>query len=623
MGSTMKSLALMSLALVAAALLPGNAADSGPKKDPAHTKKQVEHPEDPTGSTRTDLDNVTSKVTARFPHFSRAAGPIPRNNYIDDFIFGKMERDGIPHAKLSSDEEFFRRVSLDLTGRLPEPEQVRKFVTDSAPDKRAKLIDELTDAKVDPGAIPHPTHPFLDRWTYFFSDLFRNGLPELGAKGRNLFWDYINTSLLLNIPYNQLVTEMLTATARSNWESGPSNFLARNHADDSDGLAINHEDTIEDIAISSSKYFLGVNLECVSCHDGRGHLDNINLFLARTKRDQFWRHASFFGGIRIFRGFGIGQEFPVQEGPHRYDLEYPSVKRVGRYRADTAPKFLLGEQTARAGEPLRHSYARMLTSHTQFARATVNLLYSELMGIGIVDPPFEFDLDRQDPKSPPPDPWTIQPTHAELLDALARDFVDHNYSVRYIIKLIVKSSAYQLSCQFWGEWKPAYASYFARRYVRRLSAEQLYDAMSEATGVFVDLPVLGTDMKVKYAMQTRGPADLEGEVKTFLASFGQSNRDQGDKSISGSMVQASVLLNSRLVKQRIQADKGRLKELLKAEPLKSNQAIVEELFLAALGRFPTAGEQRIGITQIEQYREAGAEDLLWSLLNKTEFLFNH
>ena len=147
--------------------------------------------------------------------------------------------------------------------------------------------------------------------------------------------------------------------------------------------------------------------------------------------------------------------------------------------------------------------------------------------------------------------------------------------------------------------------------------------MSETTGVFVDLPVRGTDQKVKYAMQTRGPSDLEGEVKTFLAGFGQSNRDQGEKSISGSMVQASVLLNSGLVKERVQADKGRLKELLKAEPLKSNEAIVEELFLAAVGRFPTAGEQRIGVTQIEQYREAGAEDLLWSLLNKTEFLFNH
>ena len=619
----MKSLSLVSLALVAAALLLGNAADSGSKKDQAGTKKPAKHSEDPSGSAGVDLDKVTSEVTARLPHVSRSAGPIPRNNYIDDFIFGKMEGDDIPHADLSSDEEFLRRVSLDLTGRLPEPERVREFVADSGPDKRAKLIDELTDAKVDPGAIPHPTHRFLDRWTYFFSDLFRNGLPELGAKGRNLFWDYINTSLLLNIPYNQLVTEMLTATARSNWESGPSNFLARNHADDSDGLAINHEDTIEDIAISSSRYFLGVNLECVSCHDGKGHLEKINLFLARTKRDQFWRHASFFGGIRIFRGFGIGQEFPVEEAPHRYDLKYRSVKRVGRYQADTTPKFLLAGRTARAEEPLRHAYARMLTSHPQFARATVNLLWSELMAVGIVDPPMEFDLDRQDPKNPPPEPWTIQPTHPELLDALARDFVDHNYNLRYIIKLIAKSSAYQLSCQFHGEWKPAYASYFARHYVRRLSAEQLYDAMSETTGVFVDLPVQGTDQKVKYAMQTRGPSDLEGEVKTFLAGFGQSNRDQGEKSISGSMVQASVLLNSGLVKERVQADKGRLKELLKAEPLKSNEAIVEELFLAALGRFPTAGEQRIGVTQIEQYREAGAEDLLWSLLNKTEFLFNH
>ena len=619
----MKVLLIAWLALAAAGLPLGNVADRVSKTGQAETAKPAKHPQDPTGSGRVDLDQATSKVAARLPHGSPSRGPIPRNNYIDDFIFGKMERDGIPHAGLSSDEEFLRRVSLDLTGRLPEPERVREFAADSRPGKRAQLIDELTDAKVDPGAIPHPTHRFLDRWTYFFSDLFRNGLPELGAKGRNLFWDYINTALLLDVPYDQLVTEMLTATARSNWESGPSNFLARNHADDADGLAINHEDTIEDIAISSSKYFLGVNLECVSCHDGKGHLENINLFLARTKRDQFWRHASFFGGIRIFRGFGIGQEFPVEEAAHRYDLKYPSVKRVGRYEADTTPRFLLAGQTARAGEPLRRAYARMLTSHPQFARAAVNLLWSELMGVGIVDPPMEFDLDRQDPKNPPPEPWTIQPTHPELLDALARDFVEHDYNLRHIIRRIAKSSAYQLSCRFYGEWKPAYASYFARRYVRRLSAEQLYDAISETTGVFVDLPVRGTDQKVKYVMQTRGPSDLAGEVKTFLAGFGQSNRDQGEKSISGSMAQASMLLNSGLVQERVQAGKGRLKELLQAEPLNSNEAIVEELFLAALGRLPTADERRIGVRQIEQYREAGAEDLLWSLLNKTEFLFNH
>jgi hypothetical protein len=588
----------------------------------------AKHPANPPAPVGKRLDELTSEVTAKLPKQGAPSNQkFRRNNYIDDFIFGKMERDNVPHAELASDEEFLRRTYLDLTGRIPQPDHVRKFLADADPRKRDRLIDDLTDAKVDPAAIEHPTSPFLDRWTYFFCDLFKNAAAEIGVKGRNLFWDYINTALLLDTPYNQFVTEMLTASARSNWQDGPSGFLARTHADDADGLAINHEDTIEDIAIATSRNFLGVNLECIACHDGAAHLEKINLWLSRAKRDEFWRQASFFGGIRIYRAFGIGQEFAVLDKEQRFDLQYPSVKRVQRYPKDTTPTFLLTGETAAPGEGPRRAYARMLTSHPQFARVAVNLIWSELMGVGIVDPPLDFDLDRQDPNHPPPAPWTVQPSHPELLDALAKDFVAHNYSLRYVMKTIAKSSAYQLSSRFDGKWDPNYARYGARHFARRVSAEQLYDAIAQASGVFVDIPIAGTGDKVTYAMQTRDPADFSGKdlehVNALLADFGQSNRDQGEKNLSSSMVQASALLNGALVKDRVRANQGRLKMLLTANPLMTNASIVEELFLAALGRFPTDHEARIGVTQIEKYRDTGAEDLLWSLLNKTEFLFNH
>lgn len=579
------------------------------------------HPPKPGSGSRAELDEVTSRVTAGLAGPAHSL-PVRRNNYIDDFIFDKLERDGVPHAPLSSDAEFLRRAHLDLTGRLPEVDRVRSFLKDTDPDKRSRLIDELTGARVDPAAADHPSHPYLDRWTYFLCDLFRATQGEIGPKGRNLFWDYLNTALLLDVPYDKLVTEMLTATARSNWESAPANYLARNHADDADGLGVNHEDSIEDIAISSTRNFLGINLECIACHDGAYHLEKINLWLSRKKREEFWRQASFFGGIRMSRGFGIGQEFPVQDAPHRYDLKYPSVKRMKRYSADTTPTFLLDGERARPEEDLRRAYARMLTSHPQFARATANLIWTELMGVGIVDPPFEFDLARQDPDNPPPAPWTLQPTHPELLDALGKDFAQSGFSLRAIIRRIGKSSAYQLSSRFPGRWRPEYARYFARRNARRLSAAQLHDSLCQATGVFPEIPIMGTDLKVKYVMQTRGPYDLQGELKVFLAAFGRSNRDVAGKSLAGSTVQASLLLNSDLIKEKVQADKGRLKALLEQEPLKTNQAVVEELFLATLGRLPREEEQRLGVAQIERYRESGAEDLLWSLLNTKEFLFN-
>ncbi len=594
---------------------------------PGSAPKPNHHPAPSVTSSRPELDRLTTKIGNSIGGRSTQTSAVARQNYIDDFIFGKMERDRIPHAPLSSDEEFLRRVHIDLTGRIPEPKQIRDFLADADPKKRDRVIDELTNAQVDPAAIPHPSHPFLDRWTYFYGDLFRNAAAEIGVKGRNLLWDYIHTALLLDIPYTEFATELITATARSNWQSGASGFLARNHADDADGLAINHEDTAEDIAINTSKIFLGINLECIACHDGARHLEKINLWLSERKRDEFWRHASFFGGVRIWRAFGIGQEFAVIDGPHRYDLDYPSVKRVSRYKKDTTPTFLLSGEQAAANDHPRAAYARMLAASPQFSRAAVNLIWAELMGVGIVDPPFEFDLARQDPAHPPPAPWTIQPTHPELLDALAKDFAANRYSLRHIIRTIAKSSAYQLSSRTSGPWKPEYAAYGARHFVRRLPAEQLYDHISQATGVFVDIPIAGAGEKVKFVLQTRCPADLGGKelegVRSFLADFGQSNRDQGEKSVAGSIVQASVLLNSNLVKQRVRADQGRLQKLLKADPHVSNEAIVEELFLSALGRFPSSSEKQLATAQLEQYRESGAEDVLWALLNKTEFLFQH
>jgi hypothetical protein len=600
-------------------------------------KSGTKHPANPHESERKALDEVTSGVVGRLPGVAHGEiRPVRRVNYIDDYIFGKMKRDKIPHAPISSDEEFLRRLHLDLTGRIPEPEQVRAFLKNADPEKRNRLIDDLTSTtdflaeiiRTRAGNDVHPGTPYLDRWTYFFCDLYKNTWGEL-LSGRNLFWDFINTGLLLNVPYNQLVTEMLTATSRSNWQSGPANFLVRYRVDDSNMFDVNHEDTIEDLAVSSTRYFLGINLECVSCHDGAGHLEKINSWLSQRKREDFWRQASFFGGIRINRRYGTGQEFSILEDTYRYDLKYPSVKRVNRSAAETAPAFLLTGEKPKPGENLRQAYARMLTSHPQFARASANLIWAELMSVGIVDPPLDFDMDRQDPRKLPSASWTVQPTHPELLEAMAKDFVAHNYDVHHVIRLIVKSSAYQLSSRFPGEWKADYASYFARHFARRLSAEQLYDAISQSTDVFEEFQVLGlgTDRErphtMKYAVQARCPYDLPPKVRTLLSSFGQSNRVQSEKSLSASMMQAAILLNSKLIKERVQSDKGRLSKLLKAEPLKSNDEIVEELFLATLGRFPNAGEKRIAIDQITQYREAGAQDLLWALLNKTEFLFNH
>ena len=594
------------------------AAQQTKQADDGHAKAPQEQ--------RKTLDEYTSAVTAHLPN--EPLKTVHKKNYIDDYIFGKMAQDGIAHAGLSSDTEFLRRVTLDLTGRLPQVEDIRKFVKDTNPDKRDKLIDSLVATPVK-GLRDQLTTPFLDHWCYWFGDLFRNNDGHLN-RGREIFYDYLY-SALEKMPYDELVREMLTATSQSNRTNGPVNYLARDYVNETDDSIINNEDTYDTWAISSYRVFLGVNMECVSCHGGSGHLEKINLWLAKRKREDLWDQAAFFAQSRLWRPYGDYSQFALTEDGKGYDLTRKSVVRPPRYPADVTPVFLLTGEKPHPGENFREAYARMLTASPQFAKATVNLVWAELMGVGIVDPPFGFDLDRQDPRHPPSAPWTIQPTHPELLEAMGKDFQAHNYDLRYLITLITKSSAYQLSSRFDGEWKESYGRYFARHFVRRLSAPEVWDAIAQSTGVYFEIPIRRSGRKVKYMGQMLDPEDLsQPEVKPladFAANFGLNNRfNAGDDSSGrkGSIIQASILLNDPLILDRVHAQKGnRLYALMNNEPPYSNSQIVEELFLASLSRFPTETEKDEAIELLREYRTQGAEDLLWSLLNKSEFIADH
>ena len=586
-------------------------------------KEPHKHPLNAEEPKLKQLNRLTEEVA---PAVGREGDPsVPRRNYVDELVFDRLEKNKIPRAGLTSDAEFVRRIYLDLAGRLPEPEAIRGFLADQDVGKRDKLIETLMTTTIGL-QLQKPHTPFLDRWTYFFGEIFRNGTAHLGT-GRNVFHDYLYDALLLNIPYNHLVTELITAKARSNWQDGPSNFLVRDHVDGVfDFEGVNNEDTYDEMAITTARLFLGVDLECVSCHDGAHHLEKINLGLSKVKRTSLWRQASFFSKTRVYRPYSISQEFALVEDGKGYDLKSKSVVRMERQDAEVFPEFLLTGEKPQPNENWRAAYARMLTSHPQFARATVNLIWAELMGIGIVDPPLEFDLARQDPQSPPPAPWTVQPTHPELLEALAKDFTAHNYDLRHLIRVIVTSSTYQLSSKFKGEWKEEYAPFFARRFVKRLSAEEICDAIQQATGVFSQIPIAGTTLKVQRVMETRSPEDLAGTelqpMLSLLTSFGQNNRDKGDKDRNSSMVQASILMNSKFVKDRVRVtENSRMGKLLNSNPPLSNDEIVDEMFLAFLSRMPDRQEKKIAATALEKYHSQGLEDLAWSLVNRPDFLF--
>ena len=579
-----------------------------------------DHPPVPPASGRSAASDLTEQL--RPSRAELASTPVARKNLIDEFIFGKMEKDGVPHASLSSDEEFFRRVHIDLTGRIPHDDELRAFLASSEADKRDKLIDRLATSKT-----------YEVKWTYFFNDIYRPAPGRVGQAAKNLFYRWVYDNIHLDRPYNVMVQEMLTANAVSNWYVGPATYVARwvvtaVACDDEV-----HEDTSDELAVHATKDFLGVDISCASCHDGARHLEKINLWLSQRKREEIWKMAAFFGRTNVLRRTEIDtaqDEYSIDDNGPGYDPSGRTVIRVERRGKSGLldPLYMFTGEKPDASKHPRPEFARMLTSDPQFARATVNLLWSEMFGVGIVDPPFSFDMARLDPKNPPPAPWTLQPSHPELLEALAQYFRENNYSIRSVLKLIARSNAYQLSSQFPGEWKASYAPYFARKFVRRLKAEEIYDSLVNATNLTTDVPIRGTDVKVKFAAEAYAPDEfIRGvndpalkEIHFFLESFGQTNRQSSERTNDGAITQAVLLMNSTLVQRQIKAaENSYLAGLLKQELPQEEK--ISRLFERFLVRRPTPAEMA-NARQVVASGPEGWEDLQWLLVNKVEFVHN-
>ena len=286
----------------------------------------------------------------------------------------------------------------------------------------------------------------------------------------------------------------------------------------------------------------------------------------------------------------------------------------------------------RPGFPPRAELARMLTSHPQFARATVNLIWGRLMVVGFVEPYDGFDLARLDPANPPPDPWTIQPTNPELLDALAEDFQAHNYSIHHLMKTIMKANAYQLSSEFPGEWKDTYTPYYARRYVRVMTGPEVADTIAQATGRPYTFQFSGTEVgRVKQLTDARdlgyrGAGTSEGaDVTAILNSFLQTNRQTPPPpGNTATTLQAILMMSSKVVNSRVMAGAGGHVEELLTSGL-TDAEIVEEMYLTTMARWPTPEEQEqaLSVFPFKEDRRRAVENLQWALLNGIEFVLNH
>lgn len=560
---------------------------------------------------------LTEKLIPSIPASGSPVSRFARRNFIDQFLFARMEKDGVPPAPVATDHEFIRRVYLDLTGRIPSSQQVRDFVADPDPAKRDKLIDTLLASDA-----------FVDKWAYFFMDLFRaNG--KMG-RGQNLFHYWMKENLRVDRPYDDAVRDIIAASAKSNHVVAASNVIAREHVqgkpqpdDGKDFGMVQQLDTDDELAILYGKTFLGLNFSCISCHDGRGHLEKVNVFLSKRRRVEFFQLAGFLGNSRYLMYWEDGKpqsgEFMIDDANPGYDSRGKSMIRVPRFGGDAAPAFLLTGEKPKPGEEPRAALGRMITTHPQFARATVNLFWAKLMGAGLVEPYDEFDLARLDPRNLPAG-WEAQVFHPELLEALASDFRKNNYSIRTLLGSILKSNAYQLSARYQGEWKDDYTKYYARKFVRQLGAEEMHDSIAAATGRAGNFKY--GDQKMGWAMQLSGPAG-GGDVRYFMQTFGQSNRSNPPKPPVGSPLQAMLLMQSSVVTDRVQAKGDSAVQRLLDTYKNDDGRVVDELFLGTISRPASAEERKISLAALQQDRVQGAQNLQWALINDVEFLFNH
>jgi len=293
-----------------------------------------------------------------------------------------------------------------------------------------------------------------------------------------------------------------------------------------------------------------------------------------------------------------------------------SMSRMPRDGKTHEPAFILTGERPKPGENPRAALARMMTAHIQFSRATMNWIWGRLMTVAFVEPYDGFDLAQ----------WERQATNPELLDALANEFRSHNYSVQHVVRTIMKSSAYGLSSRFDGEWKDAYAPYYARKYIRVLSGPEVIDAVTAVTNRPARYRLDGVAMsRVKQLAtpQNVGKTGENAEISSIMEAFFQTNRftqvPEGNKPTT---LQALLMTGGGVVNTRVTAEKGsRVEQLLASK--KTDREIVDDMFLAALSRRPTQPETEVALRALGRDRVKGAEDVQWALLNGIEFILNH
>jgi hypothetical protein len=524
---------------------------------------------------------VRLAFVAERPNFAWA-NPRPFN-YIDEHVFARLKKLRMNPSDVCSDSVFLRRTYLDLLGILPKPAEVKRFLADQRPDKRARLIDELLERP-----------EFADFWAQKWSDILRNEEKQLDRKGVQIFYKWIRQCLADNLPLNEFARQ-LVASRGSTYREPAANYYR----------ALRDPQTRME---ATAQVFLGVRMQCAKCHN--------HPFDQWTQND-YHRLTAFFSHVK-YRVVENNRKDKLDK--HEFDGEqvvwmdhwsehlHPVTRQVLQPRFLGADTPVLGPDVDRL-QVLADWIAN--PKNPFFARTQVNRIWFHLLGRGIVDPDDDFRLSNP-------------PVNPELLDALARDFVAHKFNLKHLVRIIMNSRTYQTSAQP-NDTNREDEINFSHAIIRSLQAEQLLDAIAQATDVqqkFDGFPLGTRATQLPGAMVPgRGKTALDSDK--FMRLFGKPERLLScdcERSEDTTLNQALQMITGQLVNKAVAAADNRLGKLLAAG--KTNAAILEELYLATLCRLPGDRECEVLLARIERAvdRRQALEDVLWALLNAKEFL---
>ncbi len=495
----------------------------------------------------------------------RAAGftpfEYPARNAIDELVKSKLEKMQLVPSGLADDTTFLRRVWLDTIGTLPAPDDVRQFLADPATDKRSQWIEK---------ALERPE--YADYWALVWSDILLVDRQKLGERGAYELHRWLREQFASNRRYDEWVSDLITATGNSG-TNGPVNLFRA-------------AETPEELARTVSQAFLGVRMECAQCHHHP---------FEKWSQDDFYSLAGYFNGL---------ERKPI--APNRVFVYHTGLKetRIPLSNKLVAVRPLDGEAvTASEGDP-RRELARWLIAadNPWFAKLAANRLWKHFLGRGLVEP--EDDIRSTNPA-----------TNERLLGLLSGHLVGHHFDLKTLMRLIMNSRTYQLASTT-NSGNQDDEQNFSHHYVRRLSAEVLLDAISQATGEPEPFPGRPRGTRAIELWDNRLPS-------YFLEIFGRPERTspcECGRTSEPTMSQALHLMNAPEVETKIGSARGRVAALLKSGI--STNAMIDELCLAALGRFPRESELQIARQLFESTPEQqAAEDFLWTLLNSYDFLF--